>query len=351
MRILIAPRPKNWGGPGIFLKRVAKELHRRGYNWTAFSFHYAGFSLLPWQYAFMMGCPRYVDKILRSGKPVITTMGKPESPDEHKAVGRNYFPEYEQLELQMARVIMKSDKVVFISHYVKDIWKKIFQIRGFSFPSEQNVRVIHHGVDTNLFSPAKEPPKTPFVLGSVGALREKFRLVTLFSVSRLLEFEHRLLIVGSMNAESKDIFDKAMQNTELLSRTTYIPWVDAEALPDYYRQMHCLFHPVDYEGLGIVIAEALACGVPVVVPAHGAPKEFILPAGGIAVETKQFTYDEIFSNRMAKAVTYIYKHWDDFAKGARKQAINKISIDKIMDAYLDFMELPRYAGSRTLKGK
>jgi len=290
----------------------------------------------------MMGCPRYKDVILRSGKPTVTTMGKPESREEHSAVGREYLPAYEKQEEDMARIIMESGKVVFISNYVRDIWRNIFVSKGLSFPSESCVRVIRHGVDINLFSPPHEPPSLPFVLGSVGNLRERFRLSTLFAVSRLLDFDHKILIVGSMTTECREEFTKAMRDLKNPERITYVPWVDAESLPDYYRRMHCLFHPVDYEGLGIVVTEALACGVPVVIPAHGAPKEYVSEDAGITVETQQFQYDDEFCRKMAEAVCKIQDHQVEYSKGARLQAEEVLSIEKKIDDYLDLMNLPRY---------
>jgi glycosyltransferase involved in cell wall biosynthesis len=319
---------------------VAGELERRGYRWTALTFHLTGISFPSWDYAFMMGCPRHKDAVLSNGKPTITTMGKPESREEHAAVGRKYLPEYDALEMEMARTIMRSEKVVFMSDFVKEIWKKIFILRGYSFPAEDRVRVIFHGVDTSLFTPSPEPPPPPFVLGSVGALRETFRLRTLFEVSRRLGFGHRLMIVGSMTSECREEFDKAVRDPKLASRITYVPWVEAQKLPDYYRRMHCLFHPVDYEGFGIVVAEALSCGIPVVVPAHGAPKEFVTAEAGIAVETRQFHYDEDYCSRMADAVSRIRAGQEKYSRGARLCAERVLTIERKVEEYLTFMGLP-----------
>jgi glycosyltransferase involved in cell wall biosynthesis len=269
-------------------------------------------------------------------------MGKPESQEEHHAVGRAYLPIYEEQELLMARTIMGSTKVVFISRYVENIWRRIFATRGFPFPMDDRFRVIHHGLDLKHFSPSPRSSRSIFVLGSVGALRERFRLTSLLSVSRILDFEHRLLIVGSMTVECQKVYEEAMRDPEISRRIQYIPWVNAETLPDYYRKMDCLFHPVDYEGLGIVVTEALACGVPVVVPAHGAPKEYVSEDAGIAVETKQFQYDDEFSRNMAEAVYKIRDHQVEYSKGARLQAEKVLSIKNKVDDYLDFMRLPRY---------
>jgi glycosyltransferase involved in cell wall biosynthesis len=105
--------------------------------------------------------------------------------------------------------------------------------------------------------------------------------------------------------------------------------------------MHCLFHPVSGEPCGIVVTEALACGVPVVVPAYGGPSEFVLPDGGIAVEAKPYHYDDEFCDRMADAVTKVRENYDAFRRGARRQAELHLSITASVDEYLDMLDLPR----------
>jgi glycosyltransferase involved in cell wall biosynthesis len=269
-------------------------------------------------------------------------MGKPESREECEAVNVKYLPEFEQQELLMTRAIMKSPKVVFISKYVKEFWRDIFRLRGLSFPLEDNVKVIYHGLNVDWFIPSQKPLNTPFVLGSTGSLRGRFRLATLFATSRLLEFDHRLLIVGSMDSECKEEYEKAMVDPAMAARTKYISWVDIKLLPDYYRQMHCLFHPRFGEPFGIVLAEALACGVPVVVPAYGGPKEFVAPDCGIAVECERWKWDNEFCRQMASAVNEIRNNHANFAEAARKRAVEYLSIEKTVDEYLDFMELSRW---------
>ncbi len=44
---------------------------------------------------------------------------------------------------------------------------------------------------------------------------------------------------------------------------------------------------------------------------------------------------------MANAITRIYEHREDFSRGARKQAEQHLSLEKMTDAYLAHMELPR----------
>jgi glycosyltransferase involved in cell wall biosynthesis len=341
VRFLIHPRPSFANSVGIFLHRISQETEARGYEWTAQPFHYLGFSIQSWQAAFLMGVPRYLDRVLKAGTPSVLTMGKSQSREEAAAYDLPFTSEHERQEQLMLDAIRRAPRIVFISEYVRSLWQGIYSRRGISFPESARVRVIHHGVDLAQFCPAP-PPVGPFVLGSAGAHRFRFRLETLFQVSRRLPFDHSVLIVGSLDSHCRSELEKALRDPEIKRRTTWIPWIQADDLPRWYSRMHCLFHPVDHEGCGIVCVEALACGVPVVVPAHGAPQEY-LGGGGIAVDGPRFRYDDAFCDRMAEAVVRIKGEHAAYSAKAREAAERGLSMTRVMDGYLDLLGLPRSA--------
>jgi glycosyltransferase involved in cell wall biosynthesis len=338
MRILIAPRPVTSYSVGIFLWRMAREFERRGYATTSTIFHYTGLSLPPWDYGFLMGAPRHADKVLRSGKPAVATMGQPTVKAWCDRMGYPYLPVYLEHENLMYSVIDRSPRVVFISDYVKGVWEQVFRQRDRSFPREK-ATVIHHGIDCEAFRPRNGGQRDgTFVLGTVGAMRCRFRLATVFFTSRKLDFPHRLLIVGSLDDECREELAKAMNDRLLGPRTTYVPWVKSSELPQYYHQMDCLFHPVWADALAIVVLEALACGVPVVCPNYGGPAELIVPGGGVAVTGEPWNYDDSFCERMAEAVRKVRGDRTAFSLAARLAA-QKNDIARTADAYLRFMNL------------
>jgi glycosyltransferase involved in cell wall biosynthesis len=338
----MSPPPSNRNSIGIFLQRVANELERRHYKVTGKLFHYTGFEVLPWQKAFVFGTPRRAAKINASGKPVVLTIGRPEIKEENEALGFPYLPVHVEQEATMTEAIVHASQVVFISHYVRNVWREIFSRKGLAFP-EPRTAVIHHGIDLEFFTPRPEQRAEPFVIGLAGEFRRIQGLVSLFEISRRLQFPHRLMFVGSMTPAYRQVFDEGMKDPGLAARTTFIPWVPAKELPRYYRQMSCFYHPIIGDSFGNVVAEALACGVPVVCPKFGGSAEFVVPDGGIAVDSPGWDCGEVFIAGMEKAISHIHANLEKFSLGARKQAEKLVSIEACVDDYLRLMALPGMA--------
>jgi glycosyltransferase involved in cell wall biosynthesis len=271
----------------------------------------------------------------------VYTLGSPHAPALEQLLGVDWSAEQRLILRRGFSILASGRKIVFISKHVRGVWQRLAEEQNMPWPDDSQVRVIHHGLDLDDFRPPSRSPSRHFVIGSAGALRFPFRLATLFQVSKRLPFDHRILVVGSMDNDCKRVLSKAMEDPDLAARTSYVPWVKSEALPPLYQRMHCLFHPVSGESCGIVVTEALACGVPVVVPAYGGPSEFVLPDGGIAVQARPYQYDDEFCDLMADAVTRVRANYDTYARGARRQAERHLSIVSCVDEYLDLLDLPR----------
>jgi glycosyltransferase involved in cell wall biosynthesis len=73
-------------------------------------------------------------------------------------------------------------------------------------------------------------------------------------------------------------------------RATWLGEIDDAELARQYRGAQCLVYPSLYEGFGIPVLEAMACGIPVVASAGGATEEI---AGGAAVLVDPLDVDSI----------------------------------------------------------
>ncbi|MDO9026797.1 MAG: glycosyltransferase family 1 protein, partial [bacterium] len=59
----------------------------------------------------------------------------------------------------------------------------------------------------------------------------------------------------------------------LASSVRYLGFVEREKLPDVYRQASVLLMPSLYEGFGMPLLEAMACGIPVIASRRGSIPE------------------------------------------------------------------------------
>lgn len=139
----------------------------------------------------------------------------------------------------------------------------------------EKVTVVGAGVETR-FHPIKEPEQhqlvrekyqlpSQFVLG-LGTLepRKNFTgLIEAFNQVAADLPQLHLVIAGGKGWLYEDIF-KAAANSPSSERIHLIGFVDDADLPTLYSMAHLFAYPSHYEGFGIPVLEAMACGTPVV---------------------------------------------------------------------------------------
>ncbi|HJM82011.1 MAG TPA: glycosyltransferase family 1 protein [Nitrospinota bacterium] len=115
------------------------------------------------------------------------------------------------------------------------------------------------GVDINL-------PKK-FIL-NVGGIDKRKNVALLFNAfSHLLRHdpEYHLVITGEIETDSQYIdFKKQLNNMGLGSKVIPMGFVDSQTLVTLYNRATVFFYPSLYEGFGLPILEAMACGAPVI---------------------------------------------------------------------------------------
>ena len=97
----------------------------------------------------------------------------------------------------------------------------------------------------------------------------------------------------------------------------------------YNRYADLFFLPSNYEGLPIVIIEALACGKPVVASAVGGISELLDGNNGFAVENT--------ASRMAEKIEYILSDetmYRQMALAAEQTYLQSFTVDKMVDGYV-----------------
>lgn len=127
---------------------------------------------------------------------------------------------------------------------------------GFARASSEQVSEVlqHHGLTQ------------PYVL-FVGVLQPRKNLVRILraflKAKRDSGFPHRLAVVGKLGWKSTEI-EREMEAAEATGAVQRLGYVPDEDLPPLFTGAEAFLFPTLYEGFGIPVLEAFACGVPVI---------------------------------------------------------------------------------------
>ena len=169
------------------------------------------------------------------------------------------FPRWHRLygRAGLARVLRAADAVAVVSEFTR---AETVELAG--IPAERT-RVVPNGVD-DVFTPDGERAEGDYVL-AVATLEPRKNLGRAVEAARDAGVELR--VVGA----------RGWGGVEVEGWVGEIPDAELAAL---YRGARCLVYPSVYEGFGLPVLEAMACGTPVVT-ARGTATEEV--AGGAAV--------------------------------------------------------------------
>lgn len=138
------------------------------------------------------------------------------------------------------------------------------------------IRMIYNGIDTRTFSPLpmKRSDQDRHLLFVGGSNPRKGVDVVMESFARVRR--HRpnvsLDLVGGWDWTAQE---RAAAELGIHTRVHFHPYLPREDMPDQYRRAYALLTPTRAESFGRTVAEAMACGVPVVSSRTGALPELI----------------------------------------------------------------------------
>ncbi len=170
-----------------------------------------------------------------------------------------------------------SRRVVTVSRYAETEFQSVFKL------VKPPTAVVHNGIDPTRFAATSQPEllkkSTPVLLFVGPLLQRKGLSYLLHALPRLLEayptLTLKLVGKGPEEANLRQLAEKLS-----LSRAVeFLGFVSDERLRDLYRQATLFVLPSLHEGFGIVLAEAMAAGVPIVSTTSSAIPEVVGDAG------------------------------------------------------------------------
>lgn len=196
------------------------------------------------------------------------------------------------------------------------------------FPPDKTL-TVHNCIDVSRFS----------IIDRQGSNR--FRWIT---VGRLVKIKNHLLILQAMMQLSYSELIIVGEGEERLSLQTFI---DQHSLServtllgkkdnvvDYYHNSDAFVLASDYEGFALVVAEAMACGLPVVATDCGGPSEIIgcEQDSGIIISANDV---EHLTAAMQQIELLNVEQRNERGYRARKRIIEKFSAKKIVSQWED----------------
>lgn len=166
-------------------------------------------------------------------------------------------------------------------------------------PPKDKVVVLHHGVNTEQFYPRpqreidalKEKYKISgdyiLFLGNIEPRKNIEKLISAYAQLPVeLQKRYGLLLVGGLGWLNETIFAaiKRAQKAGLNVRRPEVFFTD-EDLPALYSGATILAHPAIYEGFGLSLVQAMACGLPVLAGDNSSMKEVVGNAGLLVDES------------------------------------------------------------------
>ena len=188
----------------------------------------------------------------------------------------------EALELVRSQ-IREVDLFIAVSDYYARFMQDYLRI------PESKMRVGTLGVSTADLTVTTRRERDPFTIGYFARVAPEKGLHNLADAYRILRLDKgmppaRLLVAGYLPPEQKPYLDgiaEGLRHAGLADEFVYRGAVDRATKVQFFHDIDVLSVPSPYhEPKGLYLLEAMACGVPVVQPNHGAFPEVIARTGG-----------------------------------------------------------------------
>ncbi len=171
----------------------------------------------------------------------------------------------------LPRALKKVDSIIAISKFTRDELINLLEIE------EEKIDVVYQGVNTDLYkSLNKEKCRRYFNLN----LDKKY---ILYVASNL--YHKRIDLARAVFNQIRKCRDDVMMikagYSEKLSGEGIISmgWIKEEDMPKLYNSADVYLHTSEYEGFGLPVLEAMACGLPIVASNRAAIPEVVGNAG------------------------------------------------------------------------
>ncbi|MGM7681452.1 glycosyltransferase family 4 protein [Cytobacillus sp. Hm23] len=228
---------------------------------------------------------------------------------------------YELMDQYIRNTVKHIEHIIAVSNHTKNDIIELFSVE------EERITVIHPGLDNiflskqeinnhdkvNLFN--KYNIDKPYIL-SVCSFEPRKNLDRILSAYEKLRDSHHeqigwVLVGGGLSLYAKLLSN--IQNSKYNSDIVITGYIPDQDLLTLYTNAECLIYPSLYEGFGLPVIEAMACGTPVVISNSSSLREV---GGNLAVYCNPYNVDSIFKGLEEILLCEKRKQANEFKKWA-----------------------------------
>lgn len=181
--------------------------------------------------------------------------------------------------------VKRADRVIAVSESTKNDIVKFYGTRP------EKINIVHHGYDKNLFRPARQRPEPQAMAGEpfqnerdcdtieqikrkyrikklyllyVGALQPRKNILGLVKAFELLNNNQYQLVIAGGKAWLYDEMFGYVKKSPLQNNIIFTGRFETGELPPLLWGAEVFVLPSFYEGFGLPVIEAMACGTPVI---------------------------------------------------------------------------------------
>lgn len=187
--------------------------------------------------------------------------------------------------------------------------------------TDNSIEVLGNVVDCNLFVPQPIPKSNNFAFFTLAYLEtqaqiKKKGLDVLLDAFKILseKIPNVTLVIGG-GGKSSEILKERCENLCISDRVVFVGKLTRTEVAKQMQLCNSFVLPSRYETFGVVYAEAMACGRPVIATKTGGPDHFITDKNGFLIGVENI--DELVSKMeeiIEKIDTYDYKEISAFIK-------------------------------------